>query len=76
MDTRNYDEPADCGLGSCDCREDNTCGCSYPNNMAEFFNLENQKDPNGCTCGDFFIEKLKQGEEQQEKTLGLDKNRQ
>lgn len=74
MDTRNYDEPSECGLGSCDCREDNTCGCSYPNNMAEFFDIESQKDHNFCGCNKIAEAELEQGEEQQEKTLGLNKN--
>lgn len=34
MDGRNYDEPYNFGLDSCDCREDNTCGCTFPNNIS------------------------------------------
>lgn len=48
MDTRNYDEENDCGLNGCDCREDNTCGCSFPNNIANFLDLETNKDCNCC----------------------------
>ncbi len=33
-----YDEVAD--VNSCDCDEDNSCGCSYPNNM----------QGNACNC--------------------------
>lgn len=36
MDTRNYDEPYNCGLENCDCSDDNNCGCSFPNNMSDF----------------------------------------
>ena len=30
----------------CDCAEDDNCGCSYPNNMGEDFDCENQKTKN------------------------------
>lgn len=36
MDTRNYDEKFNCGLESCDCDEDNKCGCTFPNNISDF----------------------------------------
>ncbi len=36
MDTRNYNEPNDCGLGICDCSETNTCGCTFPNNVSDY----------------------------------------
>ncbi len=36
MDTRNYNEPSNCGLEKCDCREDDNCGCSYPNNISSY----------------------------------------
>ncbi len=36
MDTRNYDEPYNCGLENCECREDDNCGCTFPNNMSNF----------------------------------------
>lgn len=36
MDTRNYDEPNNCGLEDCDCSEVNKCGCTYPNNISPY----------------------------------------
>ena len=36
MDTRNYDEPFNCGLEDCDCSEVNKCGCTFPNNVASY----------------------------------------
>ncbi len=36
MDTRNYDEKYNCGLESCDCDDDNKCGCTFPNNISDF----------------------------------------
>lgn len=36
MDTRNYDEPFNCGLEDCDCSEVNKCGCTFPNNVAYY----------------------------------------
>lgn len=52
MDTRNYDEPFDCGLGACDCREDNTCGCTFPNNVSdmECVNPQQQSTLSVETC--------------------------
>lgn len=44
MDKRNYDEPDDCGLGRCECSEDDRCGCTYPNNVS------NMKCPEGEDC--------------------------
>ena len=36
MDTRNYDEPFNCGLEDCDCSEVNKCGCTFPNKVASY----------------------------------------
>lgn len=58
MDTRNYNEPDNCGLEACDCRDDNTCGCTFPNNMSDF----------SCTCTD----EGKCGQFDQEKTNQYD----
>lgn len=65
MDTRNYDDAFICGIKACDCREDNTCGCTYPNNISDDFRAKlNKKEPQTdgltnykiknkhiCTCG-------------------------
>lgn len=40
MDTRNYDEPYNCGLEECDCSEVDKCGCTFPNNISNY----------GCDC--------------------------
>lgn len=42
MDTRNYDEPYNCGLEDCDCSEVNKCGCTFPNNVA-FYGCNKQE---------------------------------
>ena len=40
MDTRNYDEPYNCGLEECDCSEVDKCGCTFPHNLSNY----------GCDC--------------------------
>lgn len=36
MDTRNYNEPFNCGLEKCDCSDDDSCGCTFPNNVSDY----------------------------------------
>ncbi len=53
MDTRNYDEPDNFGLGDCNCSEDNNCGCTYPNNIEdEGFSPCTPEDHCGCLDGE------------------------
>ena len=42
MIEKNYRDADNCGLETCDCSDDNSCGCSFPNNMSNY----------SCECAD------------------------
>lgn len=52
MDTRNYNEPSNCGLERCECSDDDNCGCSFPNNVSDYTCNCTPQDHCGCINGE------------------------